>query len=314
MAALPSVIIVAGPTASGKSDFAEALSRQHNGEIVNADSVQMFTRLAVGTAKPDWKASDIPHHLFDICEIPRDFDVAAYRDKVMTVVKDIVSRGKRPILVGGSLFYIKSLFYPPRVMASEPTQRTEPYPDLTDEQAWQKLHDIDATRAAQIHMNDRYRVDRALLLWQKLGVKPSELRPVFEPLFTATLFYLAPPLETLYERINLRTHIMINDHGWVDEARDAFHDEVWRSFILEKKFIGYPELFAWIARGEKKSELPETIAKIQQETRRYAKRQRTFWRSFCEQLKAETAIDDYCNVVSIPSGSPEHLETLSNIT
>jgi tRNA dimethylallyltransferase len=306
-----SVIIVAGPTASGKSSFAEELARVHNGEIVNADSVQMFARLSVGTAKPDWRKSDIPHHLFDICSEPRDFDVSSYRSRVLDVVNEIVARGKMPILVGGSLFYIKSLFYPPLVAKQVGTNREQPFPELSNEKAWEKLNEIDSERASKIHANDRYRVDRALLLWQQHGVKPSELQPVFEPTFNATLFYLAPPLETLYERINARTHVMIDDMGWIDEARDAYHDSTWRSFIYEKKFIGYPELFEWIASGEPKKVLPTVIAMIQQETRRYAKRQRTFWRSFCEQLEAEQAASKVCRVIVLVSNDIKEAEIVA---
>lgn len=280
----PKVIIIAGPTASGKSSYAENLAQKIGGEIVNADSVQMYTRLAVGTAKPDWKKSEIPHHLFDICESPRDFDVSQYRSRVIQSVDDILKRSATPILVGGSLFYIKSLFYPPHASQELKTSRSDVFKDLSNNELWCRLKSVDLERAQQLHENDRYRVQRALLLWEQHGVKPSTLKPKYQPLFGAQLLFLSPPLEVLYERINARTLVMIDDMGWVDEAREVYADTMWRDFVSMKKFIGYPELFTWIANGEKPEELPAVVAQIQQETRRYAKRQRTFWKSLCAQL------------------------------
>ena len=127
---LPFILIIAGPTASGKSSFAEGLARdsarlekicgvRKKGVIINADSAQMFTRLTIGTAKPDWRVSDISHRLFDICDNPVDFDVAQYRSMLQKVIAEVVAEDKVPILVGGSLFYIKSLFYPPLQMDGE---------------------------------------------------------------------------------------------------------------------------------------------------------------------------------------------------
>ena len=309
MSTRSSVIIVAGPTASGKSDFAEYLADnpsklksfpefahlegRFRGEVVNADSVQMFTNLNVGTAKPDWRNKSQPHHLFDICDHPVDFDVAQYKEKIQSVVREVIGRGNVPILVGGSLFYIKSLFYPPRKMnKSQPADLTQ-YRQLSDDALWKKLQAIDSIRAQQIHPHDRYRVERALMLWQQHAIKPSELRPRYEPFFDARLFFIAPPLDVLYQRINARTIVMIEKMGWIDEARQLYADTKWRDFIIRKNFIGYPELFSWIASGEPADELPEVIEAIQRETRRYAKRQRTFWKSFCTQLASES-YNDVC--------------------
>lgn len=285
----PSVIIIAGPTASGKSDYAENLAREIDGEIVNADAVQMFTRLSVGTAKPDWQSSEIVHHLFDICDQPRDFDVSQYRQVVAQSVCDILNRSRSAILVGGSLFYIKSLFYPPKNALKVGKSRETLFEDLSNQQLWDELFSIDEVRANELHPNDRYRVERALRIWQATGKKPSEHKPVYDPLFNdVDIRFLCPPLTVLYDRINRRTITMITDMGWIDEARDAYYDNTWRDFIITKNFIGYPELFSWIAAGEKKEDLPAVITRIQELTRQYAKRQRTFWRSFCEQVSHDS--------------------------
>lgn len=281
------VIIIAGPTASGKSSYAETLARKIGGEIINADSVQMYTRLSVGTAKPDWKASDIKHHLFDICKQPQDFDVVQYRRFVEETVCDVLNRGSVPILVGGSLFYIKSLFYPPSGKIEKKARRISDFENIGNYELWCRLKSIDSERAQQIHCNDRYRVERALAVWQEFGKKPSTLKPEYRPMFAAEVVFLSPPLPILYERINVRTVAMIEKMGWLDEARDVFGDDVWKEFVCTKKFIGYPELFEWIAAGQHEQLLPDVVAKIQQKTRQYAKRQRTFWKSFCSQLSAE---------------------------
>ena len=105
-------IIIYGPTAVGKTDFAEALAQRINGEIINADAAQFYTPLTIGTAKPDWRKAPVPYHLFDICDEPNNYSVAAYRADVERAVTSIASRGKIPIIVGGSGFYIHSLFFP----------------------------------------------------------------------------------------------------------------------------------------------------------------------------------------------------------
>jgi len=283
------VYIIVGPTASGKSAYAVDLARQIGAEIVNADSAQMYTRVSVGTAKPlDWADHEIKHHLFDICDQPVDFDVVQYREKILTVVADIVARGKSPILVGGSLFYIKSLFFPPHQMQGKSDNVHRAIPDavrlMSVEEQWRHLQNIDPERAAQVHLHDTYRVMRALALWYEHGVKPSLLAPAYTPPFFADITFLSPPPDVLYERINRRTEEMIYRGGWVEEVRSLLHDAAWRNLVETKGFIGYRDLAAWIEAGEPADQLAEVVLHIQQETRNYAKRQRTFWRSFMRQL------------------------------
>ncbi|MGD1997711.1 MAG: tRNA (adenosine(37)-N6)-dimethylallyltransferase MiaA [Candidatus Dependentiae bacterium] len=276
-------IVIAGPTASGKSDFSLQIAQQCNGEIINADSVQMYTPVSIGTAKPDWRNEPIPHHLFDIIDTPTRYDVVRYREEIARLSAEMAQRDVTPILVGGSLFYIKSLLYPPHNL---PKTGSVPAPvrALSTALLYEHLKTIDADRAAQIMPTDTYRVQRAVQIWYEHGVKPSTQQPVYQPLLPLHIIFLCPPLETLYARINKRTDIMIHEQGWIDEARRVYKDPVWREFIAQRKFIGYPELFAWIAKGERESELPMVAEKIAQATRHYAKRQRCFWRSFLEQI------------------------------
>lgn len=277
------VYLVLGPTASGKSDCAVSLARHLGGEIVNADSVQMYAAVSVGSAKPDdWQTSEVLHHLFDICTTPTDFDVVAYRALLGPLIDQIRARGRVPVLVGGSLFYSKSLFFPPapHEVAPEFCKQAE---SLGDEHAWEELCRIDPDRAGVLHQHDTYRVKRALALWYATGIKPSKLVPAYDPLFEpATIVSINPPLPILYERINARTLSMMS--AWIDEIRAL--DAEWRSFVTEKGFIGYPELVAWVENGEDAAALPAVIAAIQAQTRAYAKRQKTFWKSFARQLRA----------------------------
>ena len=281
------VVIIAGPTASGKSDCAVTLARLINGEIINADTAQMYTRISVGTAKPsDWRFHDIPHHLFDVCSEPIDFDVVQYRSRIVALVDEVTSRQKTPILVGGSLFYIKSLLFPPHAIKGDVAAIPPCVHALSTQQLWNHLHEIDSVRAAQIHMHDTYRVMRALAIWYDSGEKPSALVPQFKPPFPVQMLFLSPPLEQLYERINRRTELMVNAMGWIDEVAGLVQDSSWWEFVKAKGFIGYAALAEWIEAGGVAAELPTVIAHIQQDTRNYAKRQRTFWRSFMRQLEA----------------------------
>jgi len=281
------VIIIAGPTASGKSDYALALARRIGGEIINADSAQMYTKVSIGTAKPlDWALSDVPHHLFDICTQPVDYDVVQYRKKVISLVSEIQARGNVPILVGGSLFYIKSLLFPPQGIVSNVAAIPLDIRMLSTRDAWDHLHSIDPERAQQIHMHDSYRVTRALAIWYDAGMKPSLLVPQFTPPFPIYLIFLSQPVEILYERINNRTLHMLQSMGWIEEARSLMVEPEWKELVIKKGFIGYPALMEWVEAGEPVAEMAELIAQIQQDTRNYAKRQRTFWRSFLRQLES----------------------------
>jgi len=304
------VIVIAGPTASGKSDCAIELAQRIGGEIVNADTAQMYTRVSVGTAKPlDWSTHTIPHHLFDICDQPVDFDVVQYRERIVAIVSQIQARGKVPILVGGSLFYIKSLFFPPHQAKSEVSAIPASVYALTASELWQHLNTIDPARASQIHCHDTYRVMRALAIWYDSGQKPSDLVPQFQPPFPVTFVFLSPPVEQLYERINARTLRMLNEQGWIEEARNLLADDAWKNLVIRKGFIGYAALMHWLEVGAPEDQWPYLVAHIQQDTRNYAKRQRTFWNSFARQL--ELFKNDQCSVVSVAQGDDLFLTHLA---
>lgn len=278
---LSPIIIITGPTASGKTSFAEQLAASCEGSIINADAVQMYTPLSIGTAKPDWRLSPIPQYLFDVVDEPVDTSVVIYRSMVINKVKELASTGKPIILVGGSLFYLTSLFYPPRTIMNNADSRDYVFGTTP----WEHLNSIDPKRAQELHPNDLYRINRALSIWKSTGIKPSEQKPIYTPPFKATFVCINPQRTILFERINQRVKIML-EGGWIEEAEHLIGTP-WQAFITTKGFIGYPELFAWVAGGKKKEELPLVIATIQQQTRVYAKRQIMFWKRLTNMLSKE---------------------------
>jgi len=298
-------IIIMGATGVGKTDFAETLAREIGGEIINCDVGQFYTPLTIGTAKPDWKSSDIPQHMFDILDTPENYSVTAYRARVEQLIKEITARGKLPIIVGGSGFYVNGLFFPPQDNSVLPNLRDSALEDGVQgekrEISWEELLRIDPERAQKIHPHDSYRIERALQLWRTTGVLPSEQKPVFKPVTdNALLVHIARDREELYARINARTIDMIlgsaaaeegyydfdpssySTSGWVGEVRRLPAD--WRDFLLKKGIIGYPEIIHFLQLAQ--PHVPQLIAAIQKSTRNYAKRQITFWRMLSHKLQA----------------------------
>ena len=174
-----------GPTGVGKSDFAVQLAEQVQGEIINCDVGQFYEPLVIGTAKPDWQDALVPHHFFDVMNKPESFSVKNYRNQVASLIKSIVSRGKVPIIVGGSGFYVNALFFPPRDFEATYDSRSaeQQLQNLDHGNLWGELQNIDPKRAREIHPQDIYRLERALRLWYVTGNLPSSQKPVFDPLY-----------------------------------------------------------------------------------------------------------------------------------
>lgn len=276
----PCAFLIFGPTAVGKTDFVLEIAKQIPSEIINGDIGQFYTPLTIGTAKPDWKNEPVPHHLFDVIDEPRYFSVWEYRKLLLDVVHDIWSRGKLPIIVGGSGFYLKSIFFPP--LGGDQESLSEQQENENRENLWEQLCQIDSDRAAQIHKDDTYRIQRALQIWRKTGKKPSELVPEYDPPFHFSLFYLTRKTDELYDRINQRTGVMVKE-GWMQEVEKLRGTE-WEPFLYKKKLIGYDVLLDYLKGERTEKHLDQAIEIIQQRTRNYAKRQKSFWKSFSSQL------------------------------
>jgi len=277
----PFMLIISGPTAVGKSSLAERLAGLIPAEIINGDMAQCYTRLSIGTAKPDWRNSPIPHHLFDIIDEPRDFTVVEYYQKVQQALMDIRQRDKLPIIVGGSGFYLHSLFFPPKQVVQRSSIEIE---ENDPEKLWEQLYKIDSPRALQIGHSDVYRLKRALEIWHNTGQKPSDYAPTYDPVCNDFHFiFCMRERKELHNRINARVKQMFVA-GWLQEVQKIMGTE-WEEFLQRKKIIGYNDILLFLHQeNQSDKEKEKMIHTISKRTRRYAKRQVTFWRMLSRHL------------------------------
>jgi len=289
------MLIISGPTATGKTEFANLIAKHVPAEIVNMDVGQFYTPLSIGTAKPDWQSADVPHHLFDILDKPCNYSVVQYRQLFINTINDICKRGKLPIVVGGSGFYLKSLLFPPQAeseISGNQAQRA------SKKALWDQLHAIDPERAQKIDKNDVYRIERALDIWYTTGKRPSLYVPTYKPPVPFLILFLTRERKDLYKRIDERVLQMVK-HGFIPEV-ERLHGTSWEPFIREKKIIGYNELIDYVAGDKSATALSKTIGTIAKRTRNYAKRQETFWRMLQRLLDQahQTSHDANMHIVS----------------
>ena len=275
------LIVVAGPTASGKTKLAVELAKKLDGEVVSADSMQIYKGMSIATAKPtDEEMQGIPHHLIDFLESDKNFSVADYVKLAKEIIFDIHSRGKTPILCGGTGLYISSLI---DNIKFDDTSNDENIRKRLESEAkqhgnhylWEKLNEVDPETASKVHENNLPRVIRGLEVYELTGIKLSEhkinSRRDKSPFDCCIIGIGFEDRQVLYNRINKRVDIML-EAGLVNEARNAYEN---LNLSTAHQAIGYKELIPYF---ENKSELNVCIDKIKQETRRYAKRQLTWFR------------------------------------
>lgn len=277
----PFVLAVVGPTASGKTAMGIRLAKELDGEIISADSMQIYKGMDIATAKPTAdEMQGIPHHLIDFLARNEAFSVADYVSLANEKITDIISRGKLPIIVGGTGLYISSLldnikFSESRNDESYRKELTEYAQKYGNEALHARLAEIDKEGAEEIHPNNVVRVIRALEICRFTGKKFSEVKlegRQTEPKYDSIILGLTySDRQMLYDRINKRVDIMV-ENGLVEESR-----KVWSESGLKtaSNAIGYKELIPYF---ENKASLEECIDKIKQETRHYAKRQLTWFR------------------------------------
>jgi tRNA dimethylallyltransferase len=278
------VVAIIGPTASGKTALSIELASLLDGEIINGDAMQVYKRLDIGTAKITKKEMQgIPHHLLDIKEPTENFSVAEYQQLVRAKINEITSRGKLPIIVGGTGLYVQSVLYDFHFTKDEIDEeaRKSYYNELEKigpEAMHARLAAIDPKTAETIHPNNTRRVIRALEMVELSGTSKAneEHNRGDVPLYHHLILGLDMDREKLYERINLRVDIMM-EKGLLEEAK-ALYDEGIRD-TQAVKAIGYKELFAYF---DGRSTLEEAIEAIKQNSRRYAKRQLTYFRNKME--------------------------------
>ena len=276
------VIVVAGPTASGKTALGIELAKLHNGEIVSADSMQIYRRMDVGTAKATAEEqAAVPHHMLDVAEPWEDYSAARYVDEAARCCEDIFSRGKLPVIVGGTGLYIDSLLSG-RSFADTQEDKTlreelnKEYDSIGGEAMLEKLRSFDGDRAAKLHPSDKRRIVRAIEIYRLTGMTITEhdtLSRAVPPRYEAAHIILNyADRQELYRRIDSRVDKMVAD-GLFDEVTSLL-DEGLSLNCTAMQAIGYKEPAAAL-RGEITRE--DAIALIKQSSRRYAKRQLTWF-------------------------------------
>lgn len=262
------VIVICGPTAVGKTKLSVELAKRLNGEIINADSTQVFKMMDIGTAKvTEEEKENVPHHLLDIREPNEDYTVYDYQKDCRYWIEDILSRGKTPILVGGTGLYIKAALYDYNF---EEENTSYSFHDKTNEELYEELKKVDSNTT--IHPNNRKRIERALSYYYEHGVPISEQPKSTKLLYDAIFIGLTTDRDFLYERINKRVYNMLED-GLLDEAKKIYDLEYRTKAIMTP--ICYKELFLYF---DKEISLEEAIELIQKNSRRYAKRQYTWFK------------------------------------
>ncbi len=271
------VVVLIGPTAVGKTKMSVELAKRLNGEIINGDSMQVYKGLDIGTAKIRQEEMEgIPHHLLDIKEPHESFSVAEFQTLARSLITDITRRGKLPIIVGGTGLYIQSVIYdyqfsdaPSNSLYRQSLERYSP------DELYEQLKRIDPLSAERIHPNNVRRVIRALEIYHCTGKTMTEwLKEQKRQLvYNVALIGLAMEREKLYERINRRVDEMIAQ-GLIEEVKRLYDQGLHDCQAIQA--IGYKELYAHLD-GE--ITLEEAIEQLKQNSRRYAKRQLTWFRN-----------------------------------
>lgn len=278
----PKVICIGGPTASGKTDLAIKLAKKINGEIISADSMQIYRGLNIGTAKvTKEEMENIPHHLIDIVDMDEEFSVADYKKMCYEKIEEILKRGKVPIIVGGTGLYISSVIFNMefREEKKDDKYREELYrlaKENSNEYVHNMLKQVDASSAMDIHPNNLKRVIRALEMYRQ-NIKKSEYIEnekkrisLNNVPYDFTLFCLVMPRDVLSDRINKRVDIMVQN-GLEKEARLVYKLKKGTA----RQATGYKEMFDYF---EHKKTLSDAIGEIKLRTRQYAKRQMTWFK------------------------------------
>ena len=268
------MILIVGPTASGKSALALEIAKNFQGEIINGDAFQIYQEFDIGTAKPTLKErSIVPHHLFDFVSPTEHFSPKEYQILAREKIEEIVKRNHLPIIVGGSGNYQKATLYDYQYEEYVDPDMSK-YDNYTNEELYAELLKVDEEACKKIHPNNRKRVLRALMTYIGTGKRKSEIESEQEHimLYDCLIIGIDMDRDLLYQKIDERVIEMIHQ-GLEKEARTLY--QKYGKDIQPFQAIGYKE---WIDYFENKSDKEAVILEIQKHSRNYAKRQMTYFR------------------------------------
>jgi len=276
------LVVITGPTATGKSDIGVQVAAHVDGEIVSADSMLVYRGMDIGTAKPTiFKMGGIPHHLIDIVEPDQEYNVALFQQQARCIIKGIISRDKIPLLVGGTGLYIRAVIDD---YDFSDTEGNESYRKALQNEAVEngpeslhkRLSEVDPLAASKLHPRDVRRVIRALEVHQHTGRPISSYHTLDQPgqqSYNLMMFGLTMDRETLYRRIEQRVDLMLAD-GLVEEVKKLINMG-FSTELSSMRGLGYKEIAAHLT-GE--MSLTQAVDILKRNTRRFAKRQMTWFR------------------------------------
>lgn len=277
----PTVIVICGPTASGKTALSIELAKEINGEIISCDSMQIYKDMNIGTAKPTAEEMQgIKHYLIDCVSPDKRYSVADYKRDAKKSIKEILEKGKMPIVVGGTGLYIDSLIYE---IEYQNIEFDEEYRKLLENRVekeglqtlYEEAKNIDSIATQKISLNDKKRILRILEIYHATGKNKTQQEIESrkkEVEYDYHVYALNWDREVLYQRINKRVDIMLKQ-GLIEEVKNIY--EKYNEFPTAMQGLGYKEVVEYL---EGKYSKEETVEKIKMETRRYAKRQMTWFR------------------------------------
>ena len=288
------IIVVAGPTASGKTALSIHLAKKYNAEVINADAQQVYKDVNIGTAKiTKEEMGNVKHHLLDFISLDKNYSVKEYQEDGRNVLNNLINENKNIVIVGGTGLYIKALLYDYKF--SKETGSLD-FSSLTNEDLKKEVDKIYENN--NIHINNRKRLERFLSHYKTTGNIIKNTLEKDKPLYNFTLIYLDPDREELYNKINARVDKMINE-GLLNETENL------KEYSKLNSIIGYKELLEYI---NGKVSLEEAIENIKSDTRKYAKRQNTFFKNQFDNLNIFKV--DYSNFNNTVKKVEDYLSSL----
>ncbi len=291
---MENIICIVGPTASGKTGLAIELAKAIDAEVISADSMQIYKGLDVGTAKvTEEEAQGIPHHLIDICNVDEKFSVADFKKMCYDKIEEIISRGKKVIIAGGTGLYVNAVVYNMNFEDEETDfalreELQKIYEEKGNDYLYDMLKKIDPESASKIHKNNVKRVIRAIEMAKNVKLKSVHMKEEEERIkkeeskYRFFVFCIEQDREYLYNRINLRVDLMVKD-GVLEEAKKVYDMKLPKDNTCMQA-IGYKEFFPYF---EGKITLEEAIDDLKKETRHYAKRQMTWFNNKLDCIKLD---------------------------